>query len=98
MSVFVHGRLLKYAYPTTEGVLDVLADVEIDGSTLELLDPAVYSGDGSRIFPGVQQMLRIARQIQELAKLQGFKRLRIKGKRLTGATPGRRVFVERNIR
>jgi hypothetical protein len=41
--------------------------------------------------------LQIARQIQELAKLQGFKAIIITGHRLTGATPGRSVFVERKI-
>ncbi len=98
MSVFIDGAPLKYAYPTSDGVLGVLVDVRIDGSTLELIEPSVYSGDGTRIYPGVRQMLQIARKIQELAKLEGFKRLRITGHRLTGATPGRNVFVERTIR
>jgi hypothetical protein len=98
MSVFIDGDLLEYSFPTSDGLLDVHADVRIDGSTLELGYPSVYSGDGTRIYPGVRQMLQIARQIQELAKLQGFKSLRIIGHRLTGATPGRSVFLERTIR
>jgi hypothetical protein len=98
MSVFIDGNLLEYSFPTSEGLLGVLVDVRVDGSTLELGYPSVYSGDGTRIYPGVRQMLQIARQIQELAKLQGFKTLRITGHRLTGATPGRSVFVERTIR
>jgi len=98
MSVFVDGDLLQYTFPTSDGLLDVLTEVRIDGSTLELTFPSVYSGDGTRIYPGVRQMLQIARQIQEVAKLQGFERLRITGYRLTGATPGRNVFIERTIR
>jgi hypothetical protein len=98
MSVFIDGQPLKYAFPTTDGILDVLADVQITGSRLELSYPAVYSGDGTRIYPGVRQMLQIARQIHGLAKLQGFKTVRVVGERLTGATPGRRVFVERTIK
>jgi len=79
-------------------MVDVLADVQITGSRLELSYPAVYSGDGTRIYPGVRQMLQIARQIEGLAKLQGFEKLRMTGKRLTGATPGRSVLIERTIR
>jgi len=97
MSVFIDGDLLEYTFPTSDGLLDVLVDVRIAGSTLELGHPSVYSGDGTRIYPGVRQMLQIARQIQELAKLQGFKAIIITGHRLTGATPGRSVFVERKI-
>jgi hypothetical protein len=79
-------------------LLDVMAEVKIAGSKLELHAPAVYSGDGTRIDVGVGPMLQIVRQVEALAKLQGFTRLLITGKRLTGATPGRRVFLDRRVR
>ncbi len=98
MPVFVDGDELYCSFPTTEGLLGVLADVRISGSTLELIEPAVFAGDGTRIHPGVRQMLQIARQIEALAKLEGLTNLNLTGQRLTGATPGRMVHVERRIR
>jgi len=98
MLIFVDGQLSQYAFPTHKGLLDVIAEVSISGSRLELRDSAVYSGDGKRVNLGVRTMLQIARQVEALAKLQGFETLLVTGKRLTGATPGRAVLVERKVR
>jgi hypothetical protein len=98
MSIFVDGELSCYSFPTSQGRLDVIAEVTITGSKLELRDPAVYSGDGRRVFLGVRPILEIARQVEALAKLQGFSALLVTGKRLSGATPGRAVLLERKIR
>jgi len=98
MSIFVDGELSSYSFPTSKGLLDVVAEVTIRGSKLELRDPAVYSGDGNRVHLGIRVMLEIARQVESLAKLQGFTVILVTGKRLTGATPGRDVLLERKIR
>jgi hypothetical protein len=98
MSIFVDGELSSYSFQTSKGLLDVVAEVTIRGSKLELRDPAVYSGDGSRVQLGVRAVLELAREVEALAKLQGFTELRISGKRLTGANPGRTVWLERKIR
>ena len=98
MSIFVDGELSCYSFPTSQGLLDAVAEVTITGSRLELHNPAVYSGDGRRVFLGVRPILEIARQVEALAKLQGFSVLLLTGKRLSGATPGRAVLLERKIR
>jgi hypothetical protein len=98
MSIFTDGELSTYSFPTSQGLLDVIVEVTITGSKLELRDPAVYSGDGRRVDVGVRSMLEIARQIEALAKLQRFTVMLITGKRLSGATPRRAVLLERKIR
>jgi hypothetical protein len=98
MSIFVDGELSRYSFWTSKGLLDTMAETEVSGSTVILKDPAVYSGDGMRIHVGVRVMLEIVRQIEALAKLQGFTRLQLTGQRLSGATPGRSVYIDRRIR
>jgi hypothetical protein len=64
MSIFVDGELSCYSFPTSQGLLDVIAEVRITGSKLNLRDPAVYSGDGRRVFLGVRSILEIAGRLR----------------------------------
>jgi hypothetical protein len=77
MSIFLDGELSRYSFPTSQGLLDIIAEVTITGSKLELRDPPAD------------------RSPREVA---GIHCGACTGKRLSGATPGRAVLLERKIR
>ena len=92
--MFIHGELYERAFETRAGVVELLAEVVIDGSTLELRDLAVYPTASQRLHVSPAELLGAARQALQDAREQGFEVVKITATRLTGARPGRRVTLE----
>lgn len=71
----------------------MLAEVEVEGTTLHLRDIAIYPAGAARPV-GLAALLASARtELFGAAGAAGFERLRITGTRLTGSNPGRIVDI-----
>jgi hypothetical protein len=95
--VELYGESYDRFFDLPEGKVGVLADIYVEGETLVLYNLSVYPVDHERLNAGVRNLLRIRRQMELDALLLGYKRIRITGKRLTGASPGREVDVKRRL-
>ena len=86
------GRLFEAGF-AIEGVrIELLAEVEISGTTLHLRDLAVYPVGTRRASVGLVPLLRVVRiELLAGARAAGFEQLRISGARLSGTDPGRIV-------
>ncbi len=92
------GELFERTLDTSVGSIDVLAEVVIDGSTIELRDIAVYPRASARLTVPAPELLRQIRStLQDLADA-GFDRARITGTRLSGSAPGRTLDITIHLR
>jgi RHS repeat-associated protein len=79
---FRHGELFQHTIDTKKGPVDFLAETMIDGDTLHLKDVAIFGRKGNEALTGLQkEIFRGASELKEFAREQGFKRLKITGKR-----------------
>jgi hypothetical protein len=89
--MFRDGDLYERSFDTPAGRLDVLAEIVITGSVIELRDIAIYPSGTQRVDLDPTMFLRWARQaVSEFAD-EGFSQVSVTGVRLSGARPGRRV-------
>ena len=88
---FVDGDLWERSFDTADGVVDVLAEVVVDGRRVELRDMAVYPRARGRMTVPLAEVVRWLRSTAAEAGAAGFDELRITGIRMSGAAPGRRV-------
>ena len=79
------------------GQIGVVADVDVVCDVVELRDVSIYPIGEDFLDAGVAQVRSIYREIEEELRGLGFKGLRRTGERLTGASPGRKVFVDRRF-
>ncbi len=85
------GDLFDAAFVVDGLRVEVLAEVEISGTTLHLRDIAIYPAGVSRP-DGLRALLAVTRgELFIGARSAGFEVLRITGARLTGSNPGRIV-------
>ena len=88
---FADGELYERSFDTPAGQIDVLAEIVVTGSTVELRDVVVYPRDAGELLGWA----RLA--VAEIAD-EGFAELRVTGTRLTGASPGRRLDLTIRLR
>jgi hypothetical protein len=88
---FVDGDLWERSFETANGVVDVLAEVVVDGRRVELRNLAVYPRGHPRLSVPVAEVARWLKAVAAEARQAGFDELRLTGVRMSGATPGRRV-------
>ncbi|HEY5331850.1 MAG TPA: hypothetical protein VIJ79_18365 [Acidobacteriaceae bacterium] len=74
-----------------------MADLNILGDVVEILELLIYPIDEEYIPIGTAKLRMIYREIASEVREAGYKRLRITGGRLTGASPGRRVDIGRKL-
>lgn len=93
------GRSYQRYYDFPEGRIGVMADIYVEEDAIELRNLMIYPvGVGVESLPiGVGQLLQVRRRIDDDARQLGFQRLRITADRLTGANPGRKVNVWRQL-
>ena len=86
------GELLE-AHVEVEGVrIELLAVVQVSGTTVHLQDLAIYPAGVERATVGVAALVRAARRdLFPDLRAAGFERLRITATRLSGANPRRTV-------
>lgn len=93
---FVDGELYERSFETPAGRVDVLAEIVVSGSRIELRDVAVYPRDANRLNIAPEELLGWARLAIEELIAAGFDELRVTGTRLSGVRRGRRIdFVIR---
>ena len=91
LSLLGDGDLFEAAFDVDGLGVEVLAEVEISGTTLHLRDIAIYPAGVTRPVE-LPALLAVARaELFSAARRAGFEALRITGARLTGSNPGRIV-------
>ena len=91
---FVSGDLFERSYETPDGaIVDVLAEIVVGGTRLELRDISIYPRRAGRLDLPVEHLVGWRRDLQNDVRATGFDELRITGTRLSGAQTGRRVDV-----
>jgi hypothetical protein len=88
---FFAGELFERSYETAAGVVEVLAEIMVDGRRLELHDIAIYPRGSAQIEVPVDTLMTWLRELAAEVHGAGFDELRITGTRLSGARTGRRV-------
>jgi hypothetical protein len=88
---FASGEFLERSFGVPGGVVEVLAEVVVDGHRLELRDIAIYPRGAGRLEVPVDTLLACLREVADEVRLAGFDDLRITGTRLSGAQAGRKV-------
>lgn len=90
------GDLFERTFDTTKGPVGLLAEVEVNGTTLHLKDLVIY-GQGQTPLTGLTREVLAARsQLMKEAKSMGFEKLRITGERVqssSSANPGHCIDV-----
>jgi hypothetical protein len=90
------GSLFERTIPTSKGPVGLLAEVEINGSTLHLKDVTIY-GEGTVPLTGlIKEVLAGRAQLIKDVKAMGFEKLRITGERVktsSSANPGHCIDV-----
>ncbi len=90
----ISGELFECRLETEVGAIEVLAEVRVDGTLIELHDIVVYPATDHALAVGAASLLSAARsQVFSEFVLLGFETLLVTGTRLTGSRPGRRVRV-----
>ena len=84
------GELFERSYQIGDEAVELLVEVEIDGSNLHLRDVAVFPAGSRRADVGATAVLRVLRSelLPELRSF-GFTLVRVTGTRLSGSGPGR---------
>ncbi|MDX2226295.1 MAG: hypothetical protein SFY92_04255 [Verrucomicrobiae bacterium] len=90
---FKSGEIIVREFSTSKGTVEMAAETVINGKSLHLKDIAVYPRGATSFEIGTREVLALRNQLAEQARAMGFESLRITGKRLTGANPGKTVDV-----
>ncbi len=97
--MFTNGEYLDYTFDTKPEPLSAIAEIAIEGDTIEFRGLALYCRRGEkRVLLGVGTILLLLRALTELTKSSGYNYLVITGDRHTGANPGRDVLLRRKLR
>jgi hypothetical protein len=95
---FIDRDLYERSFETPAGPVDVLAEIVLHETQIELRDIAVYPSGGSHFTISPTELLGWARlAMLEIAEA-GFDELLVTGTRLSGARPGRRVNLVIRLR
>jgi hypothetical protein len=94
-SLFAENYDREFEVP--KGRFSVMADVHIFGDMVELQELSIYPIDAEKLAVGTAVLRSIYRKIEVAARQAGFRRLRITGGRITGASRGRRVKLDRRL-
>jgi hypothetical protein len=95
---FIDGDLYERSFETPAGRVDVLAEIVLHESQIELRDIAVYPSGGTRFTIAPSELLGWARVAMIEMADAGFDELLVTGTRLSGARPGRRVSLVLRLR
>jgi len=90
---FKQGEIVVKEMATSKGTLEMAAETVIQGKTLHLKDVAIFPKGAESFELGAKEVIELRAQLAAEAKSLGFESLRITGKRLTGAKPGKLVDV-----
>jgi hypothetical protein len=92
------GALFEWTIDIDDVRIELLAEVELDGTTLHLRDVAIFPSGTEQASLGAAVLLRALRQeLIPQIRAAGFEGLRITGTRLSGARPGRTLDITINL-
>jgi hypothetical protein len=93
------GELFERSFDVAGAVIELLAEVVVEGSTLHLRDIAIFPAGTEHASVGARALLQVLRsQLVPELRGYGFDRLHITGTRLSGAHPGRNVDLTIDLR
>jgi hypothetical protein len=90
---FRAGEGIYRLFQTPSGAIEMLAEVDLAGTTLHLKDVAVYPKGADQVRLGTRQVIELRNQLADEATELGFESLRISGVRYSGASPGKLVDI-----
>ena len=93
-SMTIEGELFQLTVETEKGVIDVLAEEEIDGKLLTLKDMTIFPRSPRPLTGLTKDILAARSYLMKEVRDLGFDNLRITGKRLESSTstnPGHTV-------
>ena len=85
---------------TSQGLIALLFDLQIEGTTLHLKDLSIYAAQEDPVRGILGDLLRSRKEIAEFAKLAGCDKLRITGYRTpqsSSANPGKIIDFTVNL-
>lgn len=88
---FKSGEIITREFASSGGRVEMAAEAIINGRSLHLKDIAVFPRGAESLDIGMREVLRLRGQLADEVAGMGFDSLRITGKRLTGANPGKVV-------
>ena len=83
---------------TSKGPVDILANQRSRGPVVHLNDFAIYPNGGKHWDVGTRETREALRKLTDGFAQQGFKRIRIRGVRYSGANPGKEVNIKIDIK
>ncbi len=83
---FKSGDFVTQGFNTADGVLDIGAKAIVNGKDLHLDQIAIFMRDSEVGHLGMRGVLAARKELAQLVKDLGFKRLRISGVRIEGST------------
>jgi hypothetical protein len=95
---FEDGELFERSFDTASGRIDVLTEIIVVGSSIELRDIAVYPNGAVNLRIEPAELVSHARSIFAELTREGFDEVRITGTRVSGARQGRRVNLVIQLR
>lgn len=96
MREFIDGAFFEKTFPIADGWMVTSGDVRINGTSV-CLNEFDFQPLDRPLFPiGVGGTLSILKALLELARAEGYTRLVVEGKRISGRNPQRRVRYERS--
>ncbi|MBW4506147.1 MAG: hypothetical protein KME64_06520 [Scytonematopsis contorta HA4267-MV1] len=91
---FEDGEVLLKEFSTSKGLLEVAAEVGIEAKTLKLQNISIFPKDVRKFELSTREILELKNQLMQEAKSAGFERLKITGKRVSGASFGKNVDID----
>ena len=88
---FKSGEIITREFASSGGPVEMAAEVIINGRSLHLKDIAVFPKGAEKLDIGLKEVMRLRGQLADEVAGMGFDSLRITGRRLTGANPGKAV-------
>ncbi len=89
----VKGGQFERVFGTSQGPVGLLGDAQVVDRTFTLRNIAVYPYGAGSLDIGIGSVRAGLRALQEELAGMGYEQLEISGTRLTGANPGREVFM-----
>ncbi len=88
---FKSGEIITREFASSGGPVEMAAEAIINGRSLHLKDIAVFPKGAEKLDIGLKEVMRLRGQLADEVARMGFDSLRITGRRLTGANPGKAV-------
>lgn len=94
---FSRDGLFEAQLQSSKGPITILAEASKAGQALNLDDIAIFPTNGGNLNLGTKEVLALKTQLASKVKDMGFKELKITGKRISGANPGKKINIKMDL-